>query len=848
MNATLTRASGGFLLRHPWQLGLALAGIAVGVAVIVAVDLANISSQRAFDLSMDTINGEATHQIVAGPMGVDENIYTQLRLEGKVRRIAPIVEGYAIIGERTFRLLGVDIFAERDFRTYTLADSIVGDDETYRQLLLGGGAVLIADRAASSLGLAKDDQVTLSVGGKAHEAYIAGIIEGEAAAATRLDDLMIVDIAVAQVWLDMIGRLTRIDVRLPEREDATATLDRIQSFLPPGTEVLSAAGRTESVTQMSQAFTTNLTAMSLLALLVGVFLIYNSVGFTVLQRRELIGILRALGVTRRQVFGLLLTEGLALGLAGVTLGCAFGVLLGNGLVDLVSRTINDHYFVVTVTEVQWSALSLSKGALAGLGAAAAAVLVPAAEAANYPPRLTLTRSSLEQRARSLVPGFAVTGGVILGAAGALLAISGRNLIAGLTALFMLILGFALMIPLAVRWSGRLVSPLAALTGGSTGRLAIAGVITSLSRTAVAIVALAVAISATIGVSVMVDSFRQSVSDWLGNALRSDLYISAPGPAPDRTGGEIDAGLVSELLNVDGIVDHSASRSAWIESQLGRTRVLAVDLAPAGYGGFKLRQGAPDEVWRAFSEEGAVVVSDAYAYRYGTLPGDTVALNTASGVRRFPVAGIYQSYDTSQGAVLMHRSTYLDNWHDTAITSLGLYLGPDADPESVRDRLFEASTGRQQLLIRSDREIRELSLAVFDRTFVITDVLYWLAIVVAFIGILSAMLALQLERGKDMAILRALGMTPAQVGGLVSLQTAFMGLMAGVMALPLGLMMAWVLIEVINRRAFGWHIDAALSGDVLISALAMSIVAALLAGLYPAWRAATVSPASAMRED
>ncbi len=848
MTPVLYRASLGYLLRHPWQLALALLGICIGVAVIVAVDLANESARRAFSLSMDTINGNATHQIVAGPHGVDEALYVQLRVEVGMRNIAPVVEGYAQIGNTTLRVLGIDILAEREFRTYSAPDSGVANTEAYRRLLTDPGALMMSARTAASLGLAKGDGLNVSIAGKVFSAALVGLLESSDHAASGLDGLLIVDIAVAQNWLDKLGRLTRIDVRLPEAQNGEVLADKIRRVLPEDTQLLSAAGRTQAVAEMSNAFMTNLTAMSLLALLVGIFLIYNSMGFSVLQRRGLIGVLRALGVTRRQTFWLIINEGLLLGLIGATLGVIFGIALGDWLLNLVSRSINDHYFVVHVTDLAPSPASALKGLLAGLGATLLAAVIPALEAAYYPPRLALLRSALEHRARSLLPRVAVAGVAIAVLATGALALSGDDLVTAFTALFLLVLGSTLCIPLAVRLSVRCAMPVASSIGGSIGRLAISGVVASLSRTGVAIAALAVAVSATIGVSVMVESFRGSVSLWLNNTLRSDIYISAPGMSADRPGGQIDAALAADLLQVPGIADHSASRSVRIESERGSTRIVAVDMAPGSYAGIRLLEGDPDEVWPAFDAKGAVIVSDPYAYRHGVKPGDLLTLNTANGEHAFPVVGRYQSYDTSQAAIIMSRSTYVAHWRDTQIDSLGLYLTPDAQLEDVRRQLRQVSAGRQALLIRSNREIRDLSLDIFDRTFVITDVLYWLAVSVAFIGIFSAIMAVQLERARELAILRAVGMTPRQLGGLVAIQSGFMGLLSGIAAIPLGLLMAWVLIDVINRRAFGWQMDITVAPGILFSALALSIGIAVLAGLYPAWRAANAPPALAMREE
>lgn len=834
----LYRASFGYLLRHPWQLALALLGICVGVAVMVAVDLANESSRQAFRLSMDTINGEATHQIVQGPAGVDETLYVRLRLKEGIRSIAPVVEGYVDIGNITMKVLGIDPFAEREFRNYSMSDSVVSVNDTYRRVLTVSGAVLMSEQTARSLNLSPGDRFDVSAGGRAYRAELVAIVGGSDG--RGLDNLIIADISTAQIWLAMLGRLTRIDVKIPQ-DDATVITDKIRNALPIDGQLLNATGRTRSVIAMSAAFMTNLTAMSLLALLVGVFLIYNSVSFAVLQRRRLIGVLRALGITRRQIFTLILTEGLVLGTIGAALGVLIGMWLGQQLLVLVSRSINDLYFVVNVTDVSLSPLSAAKGLIAGLGATVISAIVPAMEAASYQPRLALSRSVLEHKTSKLMPAIAVGGIGMVVLAVILIQVSGTSLVAGLTALFLMILGLALCIPITVRACASLIAPMANKVGGTTARLAISSVGASLSRTSVAIVALAVAVSATVGVSIMVDSFRGSVSDWLGNTLRSDIYISV-------ARGTLDTDLVDELVRVPGVAHHSSSRRVWLESETGRTRIIALKMAPGSYAGVDLLDAEPQDVWNSFDEEGAVIVSEPYAYRHDVRRGDTLSLNTMHGDKVFQIAATYRSYDANAGSVLMSRHTYESHWNDPTIGAIGLYLSPDAKPDEVIEQLRKVSEGRQSLLIHSNREIRDISLQIFDRTFIITDVLYWLAVGVAIIGILGAMLALELERGREFAVLRAIGMTPGQLGTMVTVQTGFMGLLSGLAAIPLGLLMAWVLIDVINRRSFGWQMDIEVSPDVLVKALALSVIAALIAGIFPAYRAASSQPALAMREE
>ena len=837
----LYRASFGYLWRHPWQLVLALLGICIGVAVMVAVDLANDSSRKAFLLSMSTINGAATHQIVGGPAGLDENLYTTLRVDEGVRDAAPVIDGYIDYDGTVLHLLGVDLFAEQNLRGYTLPRNQQGSSASaegiIRRILTEPGALLLSPQTASMLGLKVDDEFQIVAAGNSFTAVLVGLLSDDEQA---LHNLAIVDIAVAQGWLAFGETLSRIDVRIPAGDDGGLE-ERIRAILPLDAQLLDASGRTRSVSEMSNAFMTNLTAMSLLALLVGIFLIYNSVSFAVLQRRGLIGVLRALGLTRNEAFKLIMAEAAILGVAGAALGVALGIWLGDGLLALVSRSINDLYFRISVTDILVSPWSVAKGLIAGFGATILAAAIPAIEAASYRPQLAITRSVLEHRTRRLLPFLAAVGVAAVALAFLLLQISGSSLVAGLVALFLLILGFAFCIPVFVKLIMRWFAPLAGRAGGISARLAVAGIGASLSRTGVAIVALAVAVSATVGVTVMVDSFRGAVSEWIGNSLQSDIYVGVPH-------GHLDPELIQDLASVAGVAEYSARRWAWLETPQGRTRIIAEKMAAGSYAAATILDADAALAWQQFDEEEAVFVSEPFAYRNQLGSGDTVVLVTRSGGKPFRIAATYQSYDAGSGSVFMSRATYVKHWHDQSIDALGVYLERDADIDTVMLELQRTSNGKQVILVRSNRELRDISLQIFDRTFVITDVLYWLAVGVAVIGILGAMLALQLEHARELAVLRALGMTPGQLGGMVTLQTGLIGMLSGIAAIPLGLLMAWILIDVINRRSFGWSMDIRISPDALLSALALSVGAALLAGIYPAYRAARAKPALAMREE
>ncbi len=831
------RASLSYLLRHPWQLMLALLGVAIGVAVIIAVDLANSSARKAFLLSMDTVTGEATHQIIGGPAGVDERVYAALRVEHGFRSVAPIVEGTVFVDERRLTLLGIDAFAEGELRSFTteatVEDGDDGAESLFRSLLVEPGAVVASAATAERLSLAVGDDFEFVAEGRLQSGRLIALFDDGGG----IDDLLVVDVATAQISLDMLGRLSRIDVRV----ESDAAAERLASILPSGNQLLNAAARTRTTADLSSAFMTNLTAMSLLALLVGLFLIFNSVSFSVLQRRPLIGVLRALGFTRGQLMSMLLIEAVAIGAVAALAGVLLGVVLGEQLLALVSRSINDLYFRVSVTEVDVETFTILKGLIAGIGASLIASALPAMEATSYEPRLAMTRSTLERRARGTLPLLAIGGVATMLASALLLAGSGRSLVAGLTAVFMLILGFSLCVPLFVRAAAQFSSRLAGRLAGAIARMSISGIAAGLSRTAVAIVALAVAVSATIGVSLMVDSFRSSVGEWLEQTLQADIYVGV-----ER--GAMDTALIEEIAALDGVANFSTSRRSRVEDAAGRTQLVVIRMAPGSYAGTEILDADPEVVWPDWEANDVVLVSEPYAFHADIGPGDSIDLPTDGGQRAFRVAATFQSYDVNASAVMMSRGTYDRHYADSGVDSVGLYLEPGADVDETLAAVHALASGRQAIRAESNVSIRDLSLEIFDQTFVITDILYWIAMGVAFIGILSAMLALQLERAREFATLRALGMTPGQVGGLISAQTGIIGLFAGVAAIPLGAGMAWVLIKVINRRAFGWQIDMIVSVEVLITAVGFAVLSALLAGVYPAMRAAGLKPAVAMREE
>ncbi len=408
--------------------------------------------------------------------------------------------------------------------------------------------MFLGTQLATDLGLEVGDTLPVGREGRSAALAVAGVLVPSGELSRRaIRDLLIMDVSLAQDLFVMNGRLTWIDLILPEGEAGDRLAVDLAAHLPPGARILETGARSDGLSQMIRAFDLNLTALSLLALIFGMFLIYNTMTFSVVQRRTLFGSLRALGVTRREILGVVLGEAALLGLLGTILGLMLGIVLGRGLVGLVTRTINDLYFVLSVERLSIPPSALIKGAAMGMGATLLASLPPALEATLSPPRATLTRSVLEERARRAVPRAAKIGTGMLLAGFLCLIIPSRSILLSFAGLFGVVMGLALWTPLTTSILIRTLAPTLRRVVGILGVMAARGVVTAMSRTAPALAALVVAVSVTVGLGIMITSFRATVVRWLDGTLQADIYVSVPGLVSSRPQGTLDPGLVERLI-------------------------------------------------------------------------------------------------------------------------------------------------------------------------------------------------------------------------------------------------------------------------------------------------------------
>jgi putative ABC transport system permease protein len=854
--------------RHPLQAALPVLGVALGVAAIVAVDLGSASTVSGFRATVQRLEGRATHQVLPARSAVHGELAWELSRVPGVVAAAPALEVLTLLlpaGE-PLRLMGVDPFAEARVRALGLqqATSSVGEATLFRRFLAEPGALVVSAPLLRRAGLAAGDSLTLTVGARRQRAFVLAALPERVEGITVPDNLALCDVATAQ---ELTGRadVTRLDLVLPER-DRDRIVASVRAALPAGVELAVAGGRVARLTSMLAALRTNLAALSYLALFVSLFLIYNSMLLAVLRRRAQIGVVRCLGATRREVWLAWMAEAGMIAVLGTALGIGLGLAGGGAALRGVARTASDLYGFVRVDALALPPSTFVKAALAGLVAAVLAAAFPAAEAARTTPAHTAKRSLIEQgfaRARRRVAVIAL---LLLVIAGVCLAWPGSGPGPGYAAAVALALAAAALAPGAAELILRGCAHLLRARGGVIAGLAVQNIRASMSRTGVALAALAVALSMSVAMGTMVGSFRRELQDWIADTVRADLYVSSATAELERLDAVLPSTLVDELRRHPEVrtIDTFRGRAAEVWAMDGAHGAAAAAAAnDAGWACLtagvevdvyqtrarpRVLDGPPAELFLARLRAGEAGITETLMRRLGTRAGDRLRVRAGGRETEVTVAGVYRDYSSDRGVVLMDRGPWEAAFGSREPSSVALYLAAGADPDSVLQRLQRDLGGRWALLLRSNRALREEALRVFDRTFAVTRALELIGVAVAAIGIASALLAMLLERRRELAVLRALGTTQRQMDALLLSESGLLAGLAWLFSLGIGSALAGILLRWINVRSFGWSLPFQLPLAGWMQNLGFALLAAGLATLLPLARARRQPPAVGLHEE
>jgi len=845
------------MFREPVRLTLIVFAVGIGVAVVLAIDLAGTAAAGSFRSSMETLAGDSDLEIIASG-GVPDTVAGTLASLPYAIRSSPRIEDYAVVidSKRTLPLVGLDLVAEGD--KFAAGETFAGatgapaggpanaspeQSENLLKYLSDGDSVWVG----TSLGKKAGDQLRLLINDEERELTVRGVFPDS----NGNESVVVMDIAGAQRALNRFGRVDRILLKVPQTPDLTEWERRLRALLPAGVEVRPQGTGADENRRMLAAFRWNLRLLSYISLVVGAFLIYNTISVSVVRRRAEIGIVRALGASRGAVLAAFVGEAACFGLAGALLGLPLGRVMATGAVKLMALTVESLYVSSRPGPVELNFTSVMLALLIGIGVAVASAYSPAREASQVAPAEAMARGRREHAARvhkmrdlwiALALGCAAV------AAAQAPAVAGKPLFGYLSAI-LLICASALAMPAFVAAATSLTSFFIGRTFGVEVLLATRSLAASLRRTSVMVGALATAIAMMTSVGIMVGSFRQTVLLWMGDQLPADLYIRPAGdPAADRH-PTISLELADQIAKLPGVVEVDRLRVYEISYE-GRPATLgSVDLhAVRPYHNSAFFSGRPTaQVLGELRDANEVIVSEPFTNKHGVKRGDTITLALGEARPSFRIADVYYDYSSERGTILMDRGIMLRYLPDPTPSNLAVYVAADANLEKVRREIEHAAAGRR-ILIFSNRDLRGEAIRIFDRTFAITYALEAIAVIVAVMGIAGALLALVIDRRRELGLLRLMGAATGQIRKLILVEAGILGLLATFAGLALGFAMSLILIFVINKQSFGWTIRFHWPVAVLVGALTSVYVATILAGMYPAEVAVRLNPLEVVHEE
>ena len=838
MSTLLRYFSLRYLRRHPVRVFLSVMSVALGVALFASIDVSNSSTEAAFRRTVTALAGNAKLQVVKSrSFGVEEEILKKIDgLPGL--QAAPVLQLSATVpgSPDGLLLLGLDFSREASFRLWDVAE---GEKPQINPLAFLGDVILISRSFAARRNLRIGGGFKIDTPTGPRPVMIGAIFKDEGPAEIFGGNIAVMPLKTAQRLFRRAGSVDRVEILTPGEVDGVA--GRLREALGPD-YIVRPPPQTNSFLDEAMTRLRALLGVGVVALLVGIFIIYNSVAISVIERVREIGTLRAIGATRRQIFSVVVLEWAILGLLGSGGGLLIGIGLAKALIRIWTKEVNQVTMVVDVSQLDVLPRTVAGSLVLGTLTTLFASFWPASAAMSISPLDMLRQGLFKMRAAGrMLQGF-IAGLILLGAGLAIMAEPLRFENVGLVASFACFLGTALMMPQLTLWASKAAGPLLRRFSELCGFLAADNIAKYPQRTALTVIALAGALAMMVSSSSIVTGIKVRSSEWMDDALPFDCTVNSIDYGStiyaNATLPEDVPGLVQ---SVEG-VDFTYGVRAVLQDYGARDiMIFAINLdgyarmqALRGRHGFVLPGTLPD----LLSGKG-VVVSENFALLHGLKKGDSLDLSTPQGPRRFEILATYEEYTWPQGAIYLHRPVFESCWDDSAVTYLDVKFKPGTDRAEVRRRIVDRLKEKHSLFVYDVNDLKRVSETVMDNTLVLMNVQVALAIVIGFFGIVNTLLISVMQRTREIGLLRAVGMTKGQVATMIVIESSFIALVGAVLGVLLGLAGArWPLALHVAQVA-GYWLPLHVPWTTVAVAMGAAVVIGAVASVLPARRAASL---------
>ena len=825
-----------YVRKHAVRAALTITGIVIGVAVFVAMRAANESVFGSFQNTLQRVAGATELQVTAGATGFEEEVLERVQALPSIAVAAPVVEAVAatgIPGQGNVLLLGIDMTGDRSLREYDIesGDAAVIDDPLV--FLAQPDSLMVTADFARRNGLAPGARVPLDTAAGRKDFVVRGVLKSGGLSSAFGGNIAVMDIYAAQHVFGRGRRFDRIDIALAPGVQLQDAQEALRRELGPGFQVQTPASRGQSFQSLLRIYQLMLRFSSVAALLIGMFIIYNSFAVAVTERRREIGILRALGASRRQVALLFVGESAIGGLVGSALGVIAGYALAGVVAGRAATFLRgifgiDQGAISVQTDARLVALAIATGTITSVVAAA----WPARNAASVDPIKALQKgraqvlSAGSSRARMLVAAVAAAAGV--------------TLIATTTALPFFYAGYAcvmvaalLLTPALSLWLVRALAPLLQRIRPVEGALAIDSLIGAPRRTSATVAALMLAIALAIGIGGAARATYSNIHEWAVDALNPDFFVT-PSPSLTQRDYRFPDSMTAQLTALDGIRQVHRMRQPRIDFRGTPLLFMATDVEALGVTSpRKALEGSAGEMYRLAAAGQAVIGSENFASLNKLHAGDTVEFQTPSGPLRLPLAGVVRDYSDQQGSVMVDLSLYRKYWNDDSIDFFRVYLTPGADASAVKERILRTFSNDRRLFVLSSLEVRDYVEGLTDQWFGMTRTQIAIAVLVAVLGIVNSLTVTIADRRRELGVLRAVGGTRWQVRGAIWMEALTIALVGVLLGLALGAVHLYCVLEISYRDYPGLQFDYMYPYGVALLLFPIMLAAALIAAVGPA---------------
>jgi putative ABC transport system permease protein len=825
-----------YIRKHLLRWLLTVAGIVLGVAVFVGMHTANQSVLFAFRQTVDRIAGSTQLQISAAETGFDENVLERVQVVPGVRVAVPVIEAVVstgLKGQGNLLILGVDMTGDRGLREYDLqsGDEAVLDDPLV--FLAQPDSLIVTGTFARDNQLGIGSKVPMSTMEGEKLFTVRGVMKSSGLSSAFGGNLAIMDIYAAQKVFGRGRRFDRIDLAVKDGTRVEELQKKLEALLGPGFQVESPSVRGQQFEAISRVYALTADITSAFALFIGMFIIYNTFQIAVTQRRAEIGILRALGATRRQIRTLFLGESVVAGLFGSSVGLLLGIAIARGMTGYIGALLGEVFGIAQkAEEISTNPALMIFAVLLGVVTSVVAAFIPARNAARVDPVQALQKGKYQQlsegesRARRRAA-------LLVSIMAAACLVLGRYRILFYVGDALAVLAALLLTPTLTQLVTHALRPMLRWLRPVEGTLAADSLLQAPRRTSGAVAALMLSLALVVALGGLTRASYDSIFTWLTATLNPDLFVS-PSESLNARGFRFPGSMGDQLRAIPGIGEVQSVRAARIQVRGVPVVFVAIDVQ-AVLRRIKLapRAGDPRTMSRLTAKGQGILVSENFALLRGYQLGDIVDLPSPSGVLHLPVVGIVVDYSDQQGSILMDRTVYQRYWNDDTANIFRVYLAPGATAADVKRRILETFANQRRLFVLTNRDVRDYVMRLTDQWFGITYVQIAVAVLVAVLGIVNTLTVSITDRRRELGVLQAVGGLRNQVRRTIYLEALTIGAVGLILGLAFGALQLYYSLKITAEDLAGLRLEYEYPYQIALVLLPVILGAAFLSAIGPA---------------